>query len=252
MIKNKFLALAMAAAMTLATAVPAFATGNETTVSITVAPKNNYTMTVPSATTLNSDGTATALSGGIQITNGDLEEGKKITVTATSANNWNMTASGVDTTIGYGLYSDSAAETAATTWEFTEEEANTGTTGATKNVYAKANATDVTKAASGTYSDVITFEAEVVNATVAVDSVSLNMNDVRAEVDMTVPLEATVSPANATDKTVTWTTDNDNVATVSPDGVVTTVGEGYATITATAGGKQATCNVTVKNGGDEF
>ena len=66
--KNKILAIAMASAMmtgTLATAVPVFAADNTTTVSVTVAPKNTYTMTVPANTTLNSDGTAKELTNGI-------------------------------------------------------------------------------------------------------------------------------------------------------------------------------------------
>ncbi|WP_368501473.1 Ig-like domain-containing protein [uncultured Cloacibacillus sp.] len=59
-------------------------------------------------------------------------------------------------------------------------------------------------------------------------------------------LTATVSPSNATDKTVTWTTSSASVATVS-GGKVTAVGAGTATITATtSGGQKATCTVTVR------
>lgn len=58
-------------------------------------------------------------------------------------------------------------------------------------------------------------------------------------------LTAIVSPDDATDKTVTWSSDNEAVATVV-DGVVTPVAKGTATITATAGGKSDTCTVTVK------
>ncbi|MGI6596544.1 MAG: Ig-like domain-containing protein [bacterium] len=53
-------------------------------------------------------------------------------------------------------------------------------------------------------------------------------------------ITATVKPANATNKTVTWTTSNANVATVA-NGVVTANEVGTATITATAGGKTAAC-----------
>ena len=63
----------------------------------------------------------------------------------------------------------------------------------------------------------------------------------------TVTLTATVTPDNATDKTVTWTSNKTDVATVE-NGVVTAVGEGTATITATAGGKSAACTVTVLDG----
>ena len=63
----------------------------------------------------------------------------------------------------------------------------------------------------------------------------------------TVTLTATVTPDNATDKTVTWTSNKESVATVE-NGVVTAVGEGTATITASAGGKSAACTVTVLDG----
>ena len=56
-----------------------------------------------------------------------------------------------------------------------------------------------------------------------------------------------MAPENATNKKVTWTTNNDQVATVN-DGVVTAVGEGTTTITVTTedGKKTATCTVTVE------
>ena len=66
--------------------------------------------------------------------------------------------------------------------------------------------------------------------------------------DAAVALVATVSPDNATDKSVTWSSSNQNVATVDANGNVTAVGPGSATITVTTvdGNKTATCNVNVK------
>lgn len=88
---------------------------------------------------------------------------------------------------------------------------------------------------------VVTVEAKTIKVTsVAVSPTSLNL-----EVGQTGTLTATVKPDNATNKTVTWTTSNDKVATVV-NGVVTAVGKGTATITAAADGKTAACTVTVK------
>lgn len=80
---------------------------------------------------------------------------------------------------------------------------------------------------------------------VAVTSVTVSSKTLNLEVGQTRTLTATVKPDNATDKTVTWTSSNDKVATVV-DGTVAAVGEGTATITATAAnGKKDTCKVTV-------
>ena len=82
--------------------------------------------------------------------------------------------------------------------------------------------------------------------TIYVDSVTLNQSTLTLTAGGdTATLTATVLPDNATDKTVTWSSDNEAVATVV-DGVVTPVSKGTATITATSGGKSDTCTVTVK------
>ena len=63
----------------------------------------------------------------------------------------------------------------------------------------------------------------------------------------TETLTATVTPSNATNKSVSWTSDDTNVATVSGSGMVTAIGAGTATITVTTtdGSKTDTCEVTV-------
>ena len=77
-----------------------------------------------------------------------------------------------------------------------------------------------------------------------VTSVTLNKTTASLKAGETVTLTATVKPDDATDKTVTWSTSDASVATVS-DGVVTAKKMGSATITAKAGDKTATCAVTV-------
>ena len=79
---------------------------------------------------------------------------------------------------------------------------------------------------------------------VAVDAINLNTNTLSLTRGATATLTATVTPDNATDKTVTWTSADEKVATVE-NGVVTAVGNGTTTITAQAGDKTAVCTVTV-------
>ena len=80
-----------------------------------------------------------------------------------------------------------------------------------------------------------------------VESVSLDRTSVSLEEGQTTKLVATINPNDADEKTVEWSTSSSSIATVT-DGVVSAVAEGTATITAKAGGKSATCEVTVKKG----
>ena len=81
--------------------------------------------------------------------------------------------------------------------------------------------------------------------TTPVTGISLDKETITITEGETETLTATITPSNATDKTVTWTTNNSAVATVD-NGVVTAVKAGTATITATAGGCSASCVVTVE------
>ena len=84
--------------------------------------------------------------------------------------------------------------------------------------------------------------------TVAVTGVTVTPTAASLYVGDTTTLTADVSPNNATNKNVTWTSSNGSVATVSAAGVVTAVAAGTATITVTTvdGSQTATCAVTVE------
>lgn len=82
--------------------------------------------------------------------------------------------------------------------------------------------------------------------TIEVSGISLNKTSLSLVTGGTETLSATVTPSNATNKTITWSSSNTSVATVS-NGKVTAVGAGTATITAKAGSKSATCSITIKN-----
>jgi hypothetical protein len=78
-------------------------------------------------------------------------------------------------------------------------------------------------------------------------SVSLDKGTANLTVGETQTLTATVLPADATNKSVTWSSDNTAVATVDENGSVTAVSAGIATIVVTTvnGNKTASCDVTV-------
>lgn len=93
-----------------------------------------------------------------------------------------------------------------------------------------------------------TVTVTVQQTTVAVQSVSLNKTSLTLTAGGSETLTATVSPSNASNRSVTWASSNTAVATVS-GGTVKAVKAGSATITATASdssGKKATASVTVK------
>lgn len=83
--------------------------------------------------------------------------------------------------------------------------------------------------------------------TVHVTGVTLNKNSMSLNSGSSETLVATVSPSNADDKSVTWSSNNTSVATVNSSGLVSGVTSGSATITVTTtdGGYTAQCSVSV-------
>ena len=81
--------------------------------------------------------------------------------------------------------------------------------------------------------------------TVPASGVKLSQNELTLCIEDTASLQATVLPDTATNKTVTWSSTNPSVATVSADGLVTAVHEGEAEIIAQIDGVSAACAVTV-------
>ena len=86
---------------------------------------------------------------------------------------------------------------------------------------------------------------------VPVSQITLNKTSTSISVGNSETLTATVAPENAANKALKWASSDEDVATVAPDGTVTAVKVGTATITATAAdgsGKSAVCMVTVTDG----
>lgn len=114
----------------------------------------------------------------------------------------------------------------------------TGVSAGTATITATTQSGNFTASSSVTVIPVVNVPATGVSVTPATASIA---------VGGTTPLTATVAPANASNKAVTWSTSSSAVATVSASGVVTGVAAGTATITATtaSGGFTASSVVTV-------
>lgn len=149
---KKLASLALAGALTLgllpAFSSPALAADGDT----------SYTLTIPS--TLNVANSGWNATSGISAT-GTLAEGKKLTVSASSANSWALKSG--DNSVGYnlatatGTYSSSATPAS---WEFTE----LSDTATTKPMGIIVD--DYSTAAAGNYTDTVTFTASVEDAVV--------------------------------------------------------------------------------------
>jgi len=130
------------------------------------------------------------------------------------------------------------------TWTSSNTEVATVKNGTVKGI-AAGTATITAKSSDG--GKKATCEVTVTDGSVSVTGVTLNKKSLSFnKIGDTDVLTATVTPSNATDKTLTWTSSNTKVATVT-NGTVKAVGQGTAVITVKTkdGGKTASCGVTV-------
>ena len=135
--------------------------------------------------------------------------------------------------------------TSTVEWSSDDETVATVTSAGVVSGVAAGTATITAKS-----SDNATIKAEctvTVTAPIAVTGVSLNKTSLDMHFGDTETLNPTIAPATATNKAVSWESDDTKVATVTSDGLVTAVGPGTCTITVTTddGDFTATCDVTV-------
>ena len=115
-------------------------------------------------------------------------------------------------------------------------------TGGVVEALKAGNCTITATAGSKSATCAVTVKAKII----AVQSVTLNKNALTLAVGKNETLTATVLPANSTDRTVVWSVSPSGFATVA-GGVVTAQAAGSCTVTASCGGKSASCAVTVES-----
>ena len=179
------------------------------------------TVTVSEIAVVNPDSPVAVESVMLNTTTLTIEPGKTRTLTAT--------------------VTPSNAEDKIVTWSSSDEKVATVSDDGTVTAHAEGTVT-ITAKAGGKEA---TCTVAVKPILIAVKSVSLNMTILTLTSGETGKLTATVTPSDADDSTVAWSSSNADVATVGNDGTVTAIKAGKATITAQAGDITAECAVSV-------
>ena len=139
--------------------------------------------------------------------------------------------------------------------KYTSSDKNIATVDSTGKITAKSGGTATITATVGDLKKeckVTVKEVKVEKVTLNKTNITLNQTNYKMITEKTVSgqptatLKATITPSNATDKTIKYTSSNKKVATVDSNGKITAHLQGTATITATAAnGKKATRKVVV-------
>ncbi len=253
--------------ITLSQSALSFNAANQTaTLTATVTPENatnksvTWTSSNTNVATVSSTGVVTAIADGTATITATTADGTNLSATCEVTVAIPVPATGItlsQSTLSFNAANQTATLTAtvtpanATNKGVTWTSSNTAvaTVSSTGVVTAKANgtATITAKTADGTNltatcTVTVAIPVPATNITLSQSTLSFNA------ANQTATLTATVAPSNATNKSVTWTSSNTNVATVSSTGVVTAIADGTATITATTAdgtNLSATCEVTV-------
>ena len=223
--------------------------GNKGTVYGSVTLQENLTigegesLTIPDGASLNTNGKLTVDGGTLT---GDVigDVIYKVTGVSLDKTNLNLNPGKGGTLIA--TITPSNATNQNVTWESSDTKVVTVDNGLVTAV-AEGSATITVTTTDGNFQDTCTVTVTE-PPTVSVTSVTLDQTSLTLDVGGSDTLTATVEPDNATNKAVTWSTSDKNVATVDQNGNVKAVGAGKATITATTAdgsGVSATCTVTV-------
>ena len=217
-----------------------------TVVPATASPEFVWTTSDDSVVTIDEDGNITAVGVGtatVTVTSGSFTKTIIVTVDPILAESVTLNKTSLELKVG-----ESETLIATVLPENTSDKKVTWKS-SNSGIVAVDDAGKVTALKSG--SAKITATCGMVSATcditavVVAESIILNKTSIELKIGESETLVATILPENTTDKTTSWSTTDENVATVDSSGLITAIAEGTATITATCGNVSASCNVTV-------
>ena len=242
-------------------------TGETAALTATVYPANaankavKWISSAPDVASVDQTGKITALKPGITTITVETEDGGytatcNITVidsSIVSVTGVKLSATVAELTIGNSKQLTAAiSPTNATNKGVTWSSSNTNVASVSSSgvVVAKGEgtATITVKTDDGGYTAACTIRVSKPSpSVVAVTGVKLSAIGIELPVGGSKRLSATITPSNATNKGVTWSSDNTSVAAVNASGLITAKGEGTATVTVRTddGGYTATCKITV-------
>ena len=236
-------------------------TGNTLQLTATVSPSSTSNPSVTwcssntSVATVSSSGVVTAKSTGTAVITAKTADGSNLSASC------NVTVKQLATSISLNktsetLYMGNTLQLIATVYPNSTSDKSVSWTSSNTAVATVSSDGLVTPKSTGTATIIVrtkdgsNLTAQcVVTVKQLASSISLNKVSATLYLNQTLQLAATVSPSNATDKSVVWSSSNNSIATVSSTGLVTAIATGNATITATtADGSDlsATCVITVK------
>jgi uncharacterized protein YjdB len=199
--------------------------------------------------TVDSNGIVTGIARGRAIITASSPNGKKGTCSLTvnqpaAAVALNMHAAALNTGKTLSLkatVNPTDATVKKVTWTSSNPEVGTVSRSGVVRGISKGTVTITVTTEDGGFTDTC-----VVTVIQPVTAIILSQRTMALTVSESYQLTATVNPANADDKSLTWTSSNDAIATVDYEGRITGIAKGRATITArSSNGKTATCSVTV-------
>ena len=237
--------------------------GGEQTITVTISPSNatnkKYTLTSSDSNilTVDENGKVKAIKSGeatitVTTTDGNKTASCKVTVTpkVIPAEKINLEKSelsleeGSEVTIAYTLTPENATDTSVT---WSSSDSTVVAVDENGKLTAVMEGEAIVTAATADGSKTATCKVMVTPKVILVEKINLGKAELSLEEGSEENITYTITPENATDTSITWSSSDPNIVVIDENGRLIAVKEGVATITATTadGSKTATCKVTV-------